>query len=78
MLLRAIFLLVLPLSSREGYSQIYLNGDTINDQTCRRVGLIQLDWTETIDTSTSYVVLYYTLHIVTGKQIGRASCRERV
>ena len=63
MLLRAIFLLVLTLFSREGYSQIYLNGDTINDQTCRRVGLIQLDWTETIDTSTSYVVLYYTVHI---------------
>jgi hypothetical protein len=63
MLLRSIFLLILLLLSARGHSQIYLNGDTINDQTCRRVGLIQLDWTETIDTSSSNVILYYTVHI---------------
>jgi hypothetical protein len=63
MLLRSIFLPILLLISTRGHSQIYLNGDTINDQSCRRVGLIQLDWTETIDTSSSYVILYYTVHI---------------
>ena len=63
MLLRTIFLLTLLLLSTRGHSQIYLNGDTINDQTCRRVGLIQLDWTETIDTLSSNVILYYTVHI---------------
>lgn len=63
MLLRTIFLLILLLLSTRGHSQIYLNGDTINDQTCRRVGLIQLDWAETIDTLSSNVILYYTVHI---------------
>lgn len=63
MLLRTIFLLILLLLSTRGHSQIYLNGDTINDQTCRRVGIIQLDWAETIDTLSSNVILYYTVHI---------------
>ena len=61
--LRTIFLLLLIFFSTRSYSQIYLNGDTINDQTCRRVGLIQLDWTENIDTTSSNIILYYTVHI---------------
>lgn len=63
MLLHRIFFSILLLFSTTVYSQIYFDGDTIKDQTCRRIGLIQLDWTEAIDTSSSGVILYYTVHI---------------
>jgi hypothetical protein len=63
MISRLVLIFLLTVISRGAYSQIYLNKDTICDETCRRIGMIQLDWTENIDTNSSSIVLYYTINI---------------
>ena len=63
MISRLVLIFLFTAISRGAYSQIYLNKDTICDETCRRIGMIQLDWTENIDTNSSSIVLYYTVNI---------------